>query len=316
MTRRTMAVSVAAGGTSIFCSCWSRSRPVEKWCIMSKVNKRNGFTLVELLVVIGIIALLISILMPALARARGEAQMVACTARIRQLAMASIMYANENKGYLPPVSSSGIPGAAYATTTIVWPVWGSNGYITQYLTDRPLKNSMQGIGEMFTCPSQVDNSQFSPTGLCWSYRYHRQLGGDDSQRETQIGTTTSYNFVPWKITQISDPSHMCLLTEGPLQINTPPTAANLTITFDGGSEGHAAGQNYQSASYYGIVHFQKIPGYTFSGTPWGAQPVTSGYNNVAFCDGSARSINVTYNKYPYPAWEDVLFDPYHPVQQW
>ena len=62
---------------------------------------RAAFTLVELLVVIGIIAVLISMLLPALRRARDEAQRVYCRSNLRQLTMACLMYANEHKGYLP-----------------------------------------------------------------------------------------------------------------------------------------------------------------------------------------------------------------------
>lgn len=63
--------------------------------------RKKAFTLVELLVVIGIIALLISILLPTLSKARDSANRAACLSNLRQIGNALIMYVNDNKGFLP-----------------------------------------------------------------------------------------------------------------------------------------------------------------------------------------------------------------------
>jgi prepilin-type N-terminal cleavage/methylation domain-containing protein len=67
-----------------------------------KRKTRPAFTLVELLVVIGIIALLISVLLPVLGRARAVANDTLCESNLRQVTMAMMMYANDYHGLLPP----------------------------------------------------------------------------------------------------------------------------------------------------------------------------------------------------------------------
>ena len=68
---------------------------------MTRQPRRSAFTLVELLAVIGIIAILISILMPALRKARQQANLITCQSNLRQLYTFALMYTNDNNGLLP-----------------------------------------------------------------------------------------------------------------------------------------------------------------------------------------------------------------------
>ncbi|MCC7349149.1 MAG: prepilin-type N-terminal cleavage/methylation domain-containing protein [Phycisphaerales bacterium] len=78
---------------------WSRLRCKSR--VHGNHRGSNAFTLVELLVVIGIVSVLIAILLPALNKAREAANKTACLSNVRQIAMIFVMYANDNKGSLP-----------------------------------------------------------------------------------------------------------------------------------------------------------------------------------------------------------------------
>lgn len=77
---------------------------------MSRTRSTSGFTLVELLVVIGIIALLISILLPSLARAREQGRMVKCLAHQRDIGLAAEQFRNDHRGRLQLVASYELAG--------------------------------------------------------------------------------------------------------------------------------------------------------------------------------------------------------------
>src|SRR5437764_6774224 len=68
----------------------------------NRTTNGRGFTLVELLVVIGIIGLLISILLPALNKARKASRTVSCLSNVRQLVMGELQYFTDNKNHFSP----------------------------------------------------------------------------------------------------------------------------------------------------------------------------------------------------------------------
>ena len=73
------------------------------------MNERRGFTLIELLVVIAIIALLMAILMPALQRVRKQAQATTCLSNLRQIGLATALYADDYDRYIPRGSTGNNP---------------------------------------------------------------------------------------------------------------------------------------------------------------------------------------------------------------
>jgi prepilin-type N-terminal cleavage/methylation domain-containing protein/prepilin-type processing-associated H-X9-DG protein len=118
--------------------------------------KKQGFTLIELLVVIAIIAVLMGILMPALARAREEGKRAACMGNLKQLQMAWIMYADENRDRIPFANPR--DKTENGQHELGWVVWEDNPSATE-------KEKLDGLksGSMYKfCPNV--KSYRCPTG--------------------------------------------------------------------------------------------------------------------------------------------------------
>jgi prepilin-type N-terminal cleavage/methylation domain-containing protein len=147
------------------------------------MSRRRAFTLVELLVVIGIITLLISILIPVLGRARDQAQRAKCMSNLRTLTHAWTMYANEHKGKLARAETYASNWAARPPDPGGW-VWDGPG--TSPITNGSLWRYVNVL-EIYRCPADFiidrDGSQRAR-----SYSINGYLNGSWStyQSVTQI----------------------------------------------------------------------------------------------------------------------------------
>ena len=127
-------------------------------------ESRGGFTLVELLVVIGIIALLISILMPALSKAREQAQRTKCLSNLHNAGLAINMYANENRQKLPAFTGGG---------TWLWDLpYDTRDFIIKNGSDRHMMycpcGDWQDQDSLWWFSGQPANNQgYSVTGYFW-----------------------------------------------------------------------------------------------------------------------------------------------------
>jgi prepilin-type N-terminal cleavage/methylation domain-containing protein len=219
---------------------------------MSGRNKR-AFTLVELLVVIGIIALLIAILMPALSRARKQALQASCGSNARQLTYGALAYANDWKEQLPTrfnkfagdpgtrlTDLSRLPLIGFDTCTI-WD-WGT--YESPYLTSPGygfnwlggfaflMRDYMKNDWDVAVCPdgfyTKESFLQKWPGPVAYNYYCpYLVIGMYGSPNEGQIG----YIWLPHRpVSGSSTAATNCSSTPTPMQVSDTPGEISKTAS--------------------------------------------------------------------------------------
>jgi len=149
-----------------------------------QTSKPHGFTLIELLVVIAIIAILASMLLPALTKAKNKAQGIYCIGNIKQLSLSTHMYTDDNNQWFPPMQET-LP-AGYETS------WRS--YLFNYVGKS---------GKIYDCPSE--KVEIYSTGARHALPPAPQLVGQAANGEIALLSGIGAVNVHWEDTSSSPP---------------------------------------------------------------------------------------------------------------
>lgn len=260
------------------------------------------FTLLELLITIAIIAILASMLLPALAQVKEKGQAIDCTSNLKQLTLANLLYANDNRGFLVPFSIDafgenkhrwhGTSGdtATFGDDTTFDP---SKGPLTQYLGTSGKVNACKGV--------KFPEATKAFEKGCGGYGYNPLLG----QLSEAIWPDSAPLTSGYKLARIKIHSDKVMFADSAILIDSTTGWASPSGTQLGPSSSIAA----PGADGYGWI---SLPTMHFR---------HQGKANISFADGhvtdmplvsSAQGANAWKLGHPYPnndASRDKHYDP-------